>query len=539
MSLSAEEPQAITPVTTQVDQLPAAAPPIIAPVPRLRTRTEARKAWAEAVGWDGDFRALDDDAYKDSSEVKKLKELIKARFIVPKWLADINSPKYAYFNGMECFREGARILARRVAKSEYEKIDNEKLSTDVEECLPSILQILRHVQNLKAKSSLLAVEADRRHPVDMLGSLVWDLQSEGRVFYRAEHRLQIPHTTQKNITYVVPDACAFVPISDTIADSIPPPLRPGLTCFSSTETGPPNYGYILHWVTEFKGGSQVAKSRHQVVEGLVAALYQRRAFGFPNHLIFGTAHHSYTTLEVLAATWVRSEPTDAATGSTQGASAKSTALAVGQASIPSGSGSRGVDATGHESKANEGTENAILTIEEIKKYNKIVVYTIAEFSMDYIPHLLELYLIMRHTWILVQEYQNDVQKHSVTLIRKLATQAKDNYTWAPQPRPSKRRRTGSDTSRYMPSVTEGQNEEADDHEYEEDNEDGMSVDPDDSSDSASDPQELDSLSSPGPTHIISGEVAKYTMMNYAYERDTGAREAGDSRVPTPPISQTA
>ncbi|CAE6506663.1 unnamed protein product [Rhizoctonia solani] len=66
----------------------------------------------------------------------------------------------------------------------------------------------------------------------------------------------------------------------------------------------------------------------------------------------------------------------------------------------------------------------------------------------------------------------------------------------------------------------------------------MSVDQDDSSDSVSGPQELDSLSDPGPTCRITGEVAKYTLKNYAYEEHTAAGEAGDSFLPEPSTSQT-
>ncbi|CAE6479276.1 unnamed protein product [Rhizoctonia solani] len=36
------------------------------------------------------------------------------------------------------------------------------------------------------------MESDRRHPLDTLGSLVWDLQSDESVVYRTEQKLAIP-----------------------------------------------------------------------------------------------------------------------------------------------------------------------------------------------------------------------------------------------------------------------------------------------------------------------------------------------------------
>ncbi|CAE7146244.1 unnamed protein product [Rhizoctonia solani] len=469
-----------------------------------------------------------------------LKEVVEKSYMVPAWLADRKSSKCTYFTEIESLREIADNLSMDISDPQYIKVkDNKSLSDDVAECLSFIFQIFRHTDGLESQnSSLVAMEADRRHPVDVLASLVWDIQSGGHVVYRTERLLQIPYPSKrKNNLNVKPDGCAYIPIPGNITKMVVEPKdTPALSCFYTSESSPPNCSYILHWVTEFKRRAQAVTSRQQVVEGLVSALYQRRAFGFPNHFVFGTAHYNQNILEVLAATWVPSEPANPGARPTQEAGVESAAPAEGQANVPSGSASRAVVAEGGESGTAGGTENPSPTVEEIMKYNKIVVYTIAKFSMTHLPSLLQLHLLMRHTRTLAEDYEADIKKHSQVLLRQLVRQAKDIYRWAPPPPPppsdraSKRRKTRSD----MPPVDEDEDRE-DGDEYD------MSIDQDDSSGSISDPQELDSLDDLGPTCRIAGDVAKYTVRNYAHEYNegTGDRKVGDPHPPQLSTSQIA
>ncbi|CAE7183974.1 unnamed protein product, partial [Rhizoctonia solani] len=245
--------------------------------------------WAELVGWDDEFHELDTDAYKDRPEAKKLKEVVAKSFMVPAWLAGSKSPKYTYFAGMERLRQIVDDLSMDTSDPEYTKVEDDKsLSDDVEECLPLIIQIFRHTQMLKSPMLLEAMEADRCHPVDVLASLVWDIQSDQCVIYRTERQLQIPYPSKrKNNLSVRPDGCAYFQIPEGIADAaVPPEMLCALSCFHSNQSSASNYGCILHWVTEFKRRAQAVTSKQQVVEGLVSALYQRRAFGFPNHFVF-------------------------------------------------------------------------------------------------------------------------------------------------------------------------------------------------------------------------------------------------------------
>ncbi|KDN39272.1 hypothetical protein RSAG8_08907, partial [Rhizoctonia solani AG-8 WAC10335] len=169
--------------------------------------------------------------------------------------------------------------------------------------------------------------------------------------------------------YPQPDACAFITLAGISGMALPMGSKAALSCFPRTGSIDPEYRYALHWVTEFNGDYDEPLSKSQIVEGLVSALYQRRAFGFPNHFVFGTAHHSRTVLEVLAATWVRSdEPVDTGAPS-QEANTKNVVPPENQSNDPSGNLSRGDDPASDPPKTGEGVAdvNANLTIKDIKK----------------------------------------------------------------------------------------------------------------------------------------------------------------------------
>ncbi|CAE6432165.1 unnamed protein product [Rhizoctonia solani] len=472
--------------------------------------------WTRHVRWDGEFRQLDDDTYGHLSHVRKLRELVQKPLIVPAWLANIESPQYEpYRKRMECYRKYIGGLSKAAAVSKYAKnADDSGLSSEVEECLPLILHIRHHAASLQLHSlHLEPMEDDRRHPVDTLGSLVWDFQSDARVIYRAERTLQVPRPSAKHPSYTKPDACAFIPIPDGPAALALMDLVPALSCFPRTGSVSAECGFVVHWVTEFKRHHSEAASKRQVVKGLVSGLYQRRALGFPNHLVFGTAHHSRTVLEVLAATWVPSnEHINSEAPLAQEANTSSIQPPVGQANDPLVNSSQGGDAVGDDYETGETAMDAhtTLTIQDIKKYNKIVVYTIATFSMSHAESVLDLYLLMRLTRILAQQYKEEIENSDGTLISQLSEEAEDIYKWAPPPLQPSRKRQKSDAWSSQLSST-----------VEEEQDDIMSVDQDEDFDSRPDSEELDSLSDaePGPTRTITGEVGTYTFQNYAYKGD--------------------
>ncbi|KAG8750678.1 hypothetical protein FRC11_010183, partial [Ceratobasidium sp. 423] len=253
----------------------------------------------------------------------------------------------------------------------------------------------------------------------------------------------------------------------------------------------------------------------------------RRALGFPNHFIFGTAHYSGTSLEVLAATWVPSEPVDPEADSVQEVVSRSTASLVDQENDPAASLSPGDDTLGGTSGAGPRPAGAgdNLTAKDIKKYNKIVVYSTATYSMIHLEHLLQLYLLMRQTRFSADEYKKEIMKHSNALIKELSKEAPDIYRWPPPPLPDTDQGSSASKRPRLDDVTEA--------------EDSMSVDEYDDFDSGSDQEEPDSASDvdrergvAGGSYVqtVTGDVATYTIKNYAYGGDVAAGIIGDPYI---------
>ncbi|KAH7334261.1 hypothetical protein B0J17DRAFT_631064 [Rhizoctonia solani] len=220
------------------------------------------------------------------------------------------------------------------------------------------------------------------------------------------------------------------------------------------------------------------------------------SIGFTNHFVFGTAHHNRVILEMLAATWVPSDE--------PGAAPLNTVPTMGEGSDLAGSLSTGGDATSGEPRTPERVagSNTELTTEDIIKYNKVAVYSIATYSMQDVESLLVLYLLMRQTRILVRQYKQEIRRDGSNRIKQLTRAAGDIYKWPPPPlSESNRGFTTSSKQRELDDVSE---------------EDSMSVDQYDISESRSDFEELESLSDTGRTRTVIGEVATYTVRNYAY-----------------------
>ncbi|EUC61505.1 hypothetical protein RSOL_396330 [Rhizoctonia solani AG-3 Rhs1AP] len=459
--------------------------------------------WQEDVQWDGVFRPLNDAAYDGLPEAEKLRELVKKSFIVPEWMANIESHEMAFYHKMRHVGANVWDLSHAASRPVFTKDnDDRELSLDVNESFTSILQLPDHSLALQSHLNLEPAEADRRYPVDTLGSLVWDLQSEGLLVYRTERKLKIPRVPEQ-AGDVQPDACAFIVLPPSI-QTVQPKSWAALSCFpSSASTSGLDHCYALHWVTEFKRDGNEALSKCQVVEGLVSALYQRRAFGCPNHFVFGTAHYSRTTLEVLAATWV---PTDEPANPEARLQDTTMSAVPGedQTNDPSGNSSRNANTASAAPKIGEEAAGVVtnLTVKEVMKYNKIVVYSIATYKMTVTEDILQLYLLMRQTRVLAQQYKEEITKDAFIRILALFDEAKELYQ-PPPPRPK------SDSARkkrkYTSSLPPTREVKA------------KCIDSEDDFDSSSDLEELESLSSGGPTGRIVGDVASYTVKNYAHD----------------------
>ncbi|CAE6485202.1 unnamed protein product, partial [Rhizoctonia solani] len=395
--------------------------------------------WMQYVGWDGEFHLLDDVAYDQRPEVKKLRKILDKSFIIPAWLADIESPEWATYKRTQRLRDSASNLSSKMSLPKYTSNNDEGLSFDVQESLAFILHIPRHAIALQSHFlPLEPMEADRRHPVDTLGSLVWDFQSAEHVIYR-------------------------------------------------TDSLTSHHIYILHWVTEYKRDQDQLDSKRQVAEGLVSALYQRRAYGFPDHFVFGTAHYSRTVIEVVAATWVRSgepvaRPQEAKTASVMPLDDQNTSSPRNSFQVS--------DTTSSPPKAGEEALGAStsLTTEDIKKYNKIVMYSLARYNMTRAEDMMRLYLLMRYTRTLARQYKDEIEEDDYAQVHELLKKAKEFYQWSPTPRAQSNR----SESNSFASVSERQSE-------------GMSIDSYEDSDCNSDPEELKPPNEASPTQRIDGE----------------------------------
>ncbi|CAE6475324.1 unnamed protein product [Rhizoctonia solani] len=421
------------------------------------SRAAADPVWMAHVGWDGKFHLFHDVTYGQRPEAENLKKIVEKSFIVPAWMANIESPEWAVCNKLR-LRDSASDISSKVSRPQFAKDkDDEMLSFDVQESLASILHIPRHAASLEShRLALEPMESDRRHPVDTLGSLVWDVQSEERVVYRVGHM-------------------AFQTIS----------------C-SELLTTP----------------------ELQVAEGLVSALYQRRAYGFPDHFVFGSAHYNRTVIEVIAATWVRSDEPAGPGARSQEAKTTSAVPAEDQKTNPPGNLLQESDTTNGPPKAGEEAivANTSVKIEDVKKYNKIVMYSIAMYDMAAAADMLQLYLLMRHTLTLARQYKDEMAGDECARVRELKKEAKEFYEWSPPPRaPSNRgtKRHHSGASKYSPSLASMSEDKGND----------MSIDPYDDSDYSSDSEVLEPPNAAGPERRIVGEVGSYTLRDYAYEED--------------------
>ncbi|CAE6479283.1 unnamed protein product [Rhizoctonia solani] len=506
------------------------------PVGSASSHSSVDRDWIEHVRWDGEFHLLNNVTYGQGLEVKKLREIVMMSTIVPAWLSNIESPEWAFYNKRR-LRNSAEDLSFNISLAGFTLEDkDEDLSFDVQESLGFVLHIPRHAAALNIHfSDLEPVEADRRHPLDTLGSLVWDLQSDGCIVYRTERKLAIPcrprHARQENMGEIQPDACAFIPMPSI--PSLVTSVSVALSCFPSTDSTIPSHRYALDWVTEYKRDHNKLDSRRQVAEGLVSALYQRRAYGFPNHFVFGSAHYSRTTIEVIAATWVRSDEPANPGANPQEAKSESAVPPGDQKINPLGSSLQGGDMASGPSRAGDevGGANTSPTIEDIKKQNKIVMYTIATYDMTVYSDMLQLYLLMRHTLTLAKQYKKEIEGDKYARVGKILKEAKDVYEWPPPPRPqsdrgTKRQNTGQ--SKYSGSLASVSENEPND----------MSIDPYEDSDDSWVSEELEPPHDAGPTREIAGEVASYTLRNYAYEKGAEACGFGGPHSARPPVSQT-
>ncbi|KAG8753571.1 hypothetical protein FRC11_007300 [Ceratobasidium sp. 423] len=483
------------------------------------------------ITWEGhvrlctQIRPLFDGEYDHCPEARKLRALFEKSTTVPAWLRNLDSPEYlSYRNPRASIKNEAEnlhndiILGLSLSKPGF-VLDTEDrdLAADVSQCLPHILHVVYRTKKLQARGATSSIEVDYRQTMDSLGMMVWDTQSEEKLIYLAERTLQLPALSY-HARSARPDACTFI-VSPEVP-RVEPSLFTALTCFPG-DTGIPLQCLFLHWVTDFKRAFDKEESIRQVLEGLVSGLYQRRALGFTDHFVFGTAHHTRGLLDVFAATWVPSNNLKEGAGSPQQPHSQNDVPSDGQGDHPLLDLPAGGAPLGTETEVEDrSTMTDEVEIEDIMKRDQIVVYRVKQYSMLQTIDILRLYLFMRQTRFLALKYEEVIHEHSTERITKLSQKASDSYRWPPPPRkPRSRQRsatnsTGSNQRKRLKTVREEQD---------------LALDQSSSSDLGSDSDEPTSLSDasqtcvePTPlsgasqTRVVMGEVADYTLKDHAY-----------------------
>lgn len=119
-----------------------------------------------------------------------------------------------------------------------------------------------------------------------------------------EQSLVLPNT--KNavpfLCSTTADSVSCIDVEPEVFASIPGEYTTRL--IYSSFPNPTTVVFLPHVLAEFKApGILVDASNRQVLLGMVSALYQRRALGFPRQFVFGISHERGHTVNVFAARW--------------------------------------------------------------------------------------------------------------------------------------------------------------------------------------------------------------------------------------------
>ncbi|QRV75708.1 hypothetical protein RhiJN_03723 [Ceratobasidium sp. AG-Ba] len=205
----------------------------------------------------------------------QVREMLQESLRFPKWLKNPQSENYLQFQSI------------------YPDLMDEFITGDpslfIDDEAPDDQVISRELRN----------ETDLRHPIDRLINHVWCTEAglKNGFLSRMECTLKLPKYA--SIQKCIADSVAFFYNTSRPKIMFTQPISMGLAC----TPGIPEYLEFVHWVTEFKGNNLDVVCR-QVCYGMVSSLWQRRALGRMEDLVFGTAH-SLDTLVVYVARWIK------------------------------------------------------------------------------------------------------------------------------------------------------------------------------------------------------------------------------------------
>ncbi|KAG8737410.1 hypothetical protein FRC11_002066, partial [Ceratobasidium sp. 423] len=242
--------------------------------------------------------------------------------LVPSWMSNAETPQYKSLR--QFYKRKVDLLATDAPVqlkpcSSDQELTHQELSDELGRALPIILRVASqrtYFNRFKPRPT----EADRRRPMDHLNDHVWQIEGD---------QLDFPQKMGQ--------ACCSIAYPDT-------------------------YASALHWVNEFERESGEETSKRRVWMAMVSGLYQRRALGFKDHYVYGTAHYSSGELTVFAGAW--------------------------------------------NDKASKG--------EILSKDAKIILYDLGTFFVGYPTDMVRLYLLMRLARGLGLEYQRSLEEIEFT-----------------------------------------------------------------------------------------------------------------------------
>ncbi|CAE6459242.1 unnamed protein product [Rhizoctonia solani] len=229
---------------------------------------------------------------------EKLPELLRKQVedsrLVPSWMFELHSPEYKV--AQRFFGERASLLVF-LADKELKKCPSpdEELSSEIEHALDDILRASQHVHLQFFIPP--PTEADRRRPIDQLNEHAWHYEGNAQFLYRSECHVQLPQPKDYSFLTARADSAVFIQLKVNLD------MEGSERQACCTLVHRDSYRSILHWANEFKRDADEKTSERQVWMAMVSGIYQRRALGFKDHYVYGTAHHSRNMLNVFAGGW--------------------------------------------------------------------------------------------------------------------------------------------------------------------------------------------------------------------------------------------
>ncbi|KAF8595573.1 hypothetical protein BDV93DRAFT_611346 [Ceratobasidium sp. AG-I] len=391
-------------------------------------RSAARfSSWAQSVRLDEVVRHI--------NLPEPLTRLLTQSRLVPGWI--FNQARHVSSSQL-AHPETIRFLVAAQHGNVLAQDEDSDLSRDVEIALPLVLNIVTHHQLLDTAGRPSPNEADRRNAMDTFGYYAWDRLTSYDLKYCPERLLQLPKTSRMELYETKPDSTVFFRIKPTPSFS----TETDVAC-SSLARSSQDRSLMLHWATELKRERSERVAKQQLFRALVTGVYQRRSLGFPDHFVFGTAHYSTTDLDVFAATWEVPKEEQQPTARASQQKTPSSNIPVAQQEATQGA-SAGVLNTRSEGKG-KGLQAKVA--DDSKNKGQIVLYRLGTFGMDRPVEMLRLYLLMRSTRSLANQYCQEIDQCSLDRIEVQLQDLTWIYDWPAPPRESP---SGSEKTDFDP-----------------------------------------------------------------------------------------